>query len=229
MNQITNENRMKELEEVFPFVKRLDHEEKKLIMENTRTRKYKKGDIVHEGEIDCTGVVGIIQGRVKTFMLSSRGKEVALFRLLAKDACILSASCMMNNIVFDVHVSAEEDSEILVVNAEYFEGLTKRNAEAEKFRNDIIAMRFSEVMWLVEQVMFKRMDQRIAGFLLEMINIGGTPEILLSHQEIADNLGTAREVVSRILKYFEKDGIIKISRKAILILDIDRIYEIAQD
>jgi CRP/FNR family transcriptional regulator len=90
-------------------------------------------------------------------------------------------------------------------------------------------MRFSEVMWLVEQVMFKRMDQRIAGFLLEMINIGGTPEILLSHQEIADNLGTAREVVSRILKYFEKDGIIKISRKAILILDIDRIYEIAQD
>lgn len=220
---------MKELEEVFPFVKRLDHEEKKLIMENTRTRKYKKGDIVHEGEIDCTGVVGIIQGRVKTFMLSSRGKEVALFRLLAKDACILSASCMMNNIVFDVHVSAEEDSEILVVNAEYFEGLTKRNAEAEKFRNDIIAMRFSEVMWLVEQVMFKRMDQRIAGFLLEMINIGGTPEILLSHQEIADNLGTAREVVSRILKYFEKDGIIKISRKAILILDIDRIYEIAQD
>lgn len=229
MNQITNENRMKELEEVFPFVKRLDHEEKKLILENTRTRKYKKGDIVHEGEIDCTGVVGIIQGRVKTFMLSSRGKEVALFRLLAKDACILSASCMMNNIVFDVHVSAEEDSEILVVNAEYFEGLTKRNAEAEKFRNDIIAMRFSEVMWLVEQVMFKRMDQRIAGFLLEMINIGGTPEILLSHQEIADNLGTAREVVSRILKYFEKDGIIKISRKAILILDIDRIYEIAQD
>jgi CRP/FNR family transcriptional regulator len=220
---------MKELEEVFPFVKRLDQKEKELIMENTRARNYKKGDIVHEGETDCTGVVGIIQGRVKTFMLSSKGKEVALFRLLPKDACILSASCMMNNIVFDVHVSAEEDSEILVVNAEYFEDLTKRNPEAEKFRNDIIAMRFSEVMWLVEQVMFKRMDQRIAGFLLEMINIGGTPEILLSHQEIADNLGTAREVVSRILKYFEKDGIIKISRKAILILDIDRIYEIAQD
>ena len=229
MSQTTNENRMKELEEVFPFVKRLDQKEKELIMENTRARNYKKGDIVHEGETDCTGVVGIIQGRVKTFMLSSKGKEVALFRLLPKDACILSASCMMNNIVFDVHVSAEEDSEILVVNAEYFEDLTKRNPEAEKFRNDIIAMRFSEVMWLVEQVMFKRMDQRIAGFLLEMINIGGTPEILLSHQEIADNLGTAREVVSRILKYFEKDGIIKISRKAILILDIDRIYEIAQD
>ena len=220
---------MKELEEAFPFVKRLDREEKELIMENTRIRKYKKGDIVHEGEIDCTGVIGIIQGRVKTFMLSSKGKEVALFRLLPKDACILSAYCMMNNIVFDVHVSAEEDSEILVVNPEYFEDLTKRNAEAEKFRNDIIAMRFSEVMWLVEQVMFKRMDQRIAGFLLEMINIGGTSEILLSHQEIADNLGTAREVVSRILKYFERDGVIKISRKTIEILDIDKIYEIAQD
>lgn len=229
MSQIANDKRIRELEDVFPFVKALDEEEKNRILQNSRIRKFKKGAMVHEGENDCTGVVGILEGRVKTFMLSSKGKEVALFRLLPNDSCILSASCMMNNIVFDVHVSAEEDSQLLVVNPEYFEDLTKRNKEAEKFRNDIIAMRFSEVMWLVEQVMFKKMDQRIAGFLLEMINIGETPEILLSHQEIADNLGTAREVVSRILKYFEKDGIIKISRKTIKILDVDKIYEIAQD
>ena len=229
MDQTAKEKILIEVEEVFPFVKKLDQEERNRFIENSRTRNFKKGAMVHEGETDCTGVVGILQGRVKTFMLSSKGKEVALFRLLPKDACILSASCMMNNIVFDVHVSAEEDSSILVVNAEYFEELTKRNSDAEKFKNDIIAMRFSEVMWLVEQVMFKKMDQRIAGFLLEMMNITEGSEILLSHQEIADNLGTAREVVSRILKYFEKDGIIKISRKAIQILDVDRIYEIAQD
>ena len=229
MNQIAKDKRLKEMEELFPFVKGFEEEEKKCIMENSLLRSFKKGAIVHEGKTDCTGVVGILKGRVKIFMLSPKGKEVTLFRLLPEDTCILSASCMMNNIVFDIHVSAEEDSQLLVVNAEYFEGLAKRNSLAEKFRNDIIAMRFTEVMWLVEQVMFKRMDQRIAGFLLDMMNITGTSEVQLSHQEIADNLGTAREVVSRILKYFEKDGIIKLSRKTIQVIDLDMINEIAQD
>lgn len=229
MEQIARIDKLKVIEEMFPFVKGFEEDEKNQLIDNCRLRAFKKGDVVHDGETDCTGVVGIIEGRVKTFMLSSKDKEIALFRLLPNDVCILSASCMMNNIVFDIHVSAEEDSRILVINAEYFEALTKKNARAEKFRNDIIAMRFSEVMWLVEQIMFKRMDQRIAGFLLEMINITGSMEVQLSHQEIADNLGTAREVVSRILKYFEGEGIIKISRKVIQILDLDRINEIAQD
>lgn len=229
MDQVARAKRLKELEEVFPFIRGLDEGEKDRIIDNSRSRSFKKGDMVHEGESGCTGVIGILQGRVKTFMLSAKGKEVALFRLLPKDSCILSASCMMSNIVFDVHVSAEEDSRILVVDPDYFEDLTKRSPEADKFRNDIISMRFSEVMWLVEQVMFKRMDQRIAGFLLDMMNITETSEIQLSHQEIADNLGTAREVVSRILKYFEKGGIIKISRKTIEVLDLDRLKEIAED
>lgn len=229
MSQNARDDKIKALDNLFPFVKGLDEEEGNLFIENTNLRSFKKGDLVHEGESGCTGVVGVIQGRIKSFMLSAKGKEVTLFRLLPGDSCVLSASCMMNNIVFDVHVSAEEDSQILIVNSEYFENLTKRNQQAEKLRNDIIAMRFSEVMWLVEQIMFKSMDQRIAGFLLEMINISGSHEILLSHQEIADNLGTAREVVSRILKYFERDGVIKLSRKTIEIIDMDKIQEITQD
>lgn len=229
MEKTASTEKFKKIEGMLPFAKDLDEEEKELLLSNCNFRNFKKDGIVHDGEMECTGVVGVLKGRVKTYMISPKGKEIALFRLLPDDACILSASCMMSNIVFDIHVSAEEDSQLIVINADYFEGLTKRNYHAEKFKNDIIAMRFSEVMWLVEQIMFKRMDQRIAGFLLEMNNITGSLEIQLSHQEIADNIGTAREVVSRILKYFEGERLVKISRKTVAILDMERMYEIAQE
>ena len=219
----------KELEGAFPFVKKLPAEEKEQLFHQVQVRRFAKGEMVHQGENGCTGVMALKEGRIKTYIFSPKGKEMTLFRLLSGDVCILSASCMMNNIVFDIHVATEEESCLLIINSEYFEGLTRKYAEAEKFRNDIIAMRFSEVMWLVEQVMFKRMDQRIAGFLAEMVNITGSDTVELSHQEIADNLGTAREVVSRLLKYMEGEGLVTISRKEIQVLNLSQLEELAME
>lgn len=206
------------IEKYFPFVKFFSEEEKKVFNSNLLIKDFKKGERIHQGENGCTGVISLVKGRTRTFIFSAKGKEITLFRLLPEDHCILSASCMMNNIVFDIHVSAEENCRILIIPPEYFEQLAREYPPVERFRNDIIAMRFSEVMWLIEQVMFKRMDQRVATFLSEMANITGEESILLSHQEIADNLGTAREVISRILKYLETEGYIEVLRKEIKIL-----------
>ena len=213
----------------FPFVKEFTKEEMTELKENLSIRKFKKGEQIHQGEEGCTGVMAICKGRTRTYIFSSKGKEITLFRLLPQDTCILSASCMMNNIVFDIQVAAEEESTLVVITPEYFEELARRHPSVEKFRNDIISMRFSEVMWLVEQILFRRMDQRIAGFLSEMANITEKDVISLSHQEIADNLGTAREVVSRILKYMEGDHLIEVSRKEIKILSLEGLEELARD
>lgn len=213
----------------FPFVKDFTKEEMAEFTENISIRKFKKGEQIHQGEEGCTGVMAICKGRTRTYIFSSKGKEITLFRLLPQDSCILSASCMMNNIVFDIQVAAEEESLLVVIPPEYFEELARRHPSVEKFRTDIISMRFSEVMWLVEQILFRRMDQRIAGFLTEMSNITESDVITLSHQEIADNLGTAREVVSRILKYLESDGLIEVSRKEIKILSLQGLEDMAQD
>ncbi len=217
------------LDEYFPFVKAFTEEEMAELKENLSIRKYKRGEQIHQGEEGCTGVMAICKGRTRTYIFSSKGKEITLFRLLPQDTCILSASCMMNNIVFDIQVAAEEDSLLVVITPEYFEELARRHPSVEKFRNDIISMRFSEVMWLVEQILFRRMDQRIAAFLIEMAIITESDVLTLSHQEIADNLGTAREVVSRILKYLENDGLVEISRKEIKILNLPGLEEMVEN
>lgn len=215
-----------QIETAFPFVKKFSAGEKETFLRNIQIRDFSKGDYVHSGDGKCTGVIAVNHGRLRTYILSPEGKEVTLFRLLSSDVCILSASCMMKNIAFDVNVQAEENSNLMVLNPDYFEELAMSKPEVEKFKNDIIAMRFSEVMWLIEQIMFMKMDRRIANFLVEMVNITGKKEIDMSHQEIADNLGTAREVVSRILKYFENEGLISISRKEIKILDFKNLMGI---
>lgn len=205
--------------EMFPFWKDLTEEEKEEIVQNTNVQKRAKGDLIHGGGSDCTGVIGIKSGRLRTYLLSDEGKEVTLFRLLPGDCCILSASCMMKNISFDVQVSVEEDAEILVINPASYSRISGENIAVSEFTNGMISTRFSEAMWVMEQVLFMKLDRRLAIFLLEQAAIEGGDTIHLTHQEIADHMGSAREVVSRMLKYFAAEGLLTVSRKDITLLN----------
>lgn len=226
------------MKNLYPFLKGFSEGELEEFKRNITQKSIKKGTAIHEGDTDCIGVVGVIEGRLRTFMLSEEGREVTLFRLLPGDTCLLSASCMLRNISFDVHVNAEEDSKIAVINAKYFETLSAQKSEVEAFKNAIISMRFTEVMWLMEQVLFMKMDKRIANLLIELSNVQGNEEVLVegiscptvirTHQEMADDLGSAREVVSRILKYFENEGIIQMSRRQIVITDSEKLEKMSQ-
>ena len=126
---------------------------------------------------------------------------------------------MLSSIHFDVHVDAEKESEVLVINAPAFSKLCKKNVYIENFSLRLATERFSDVMWAMEQILFMSFDRRLAIFLLDESAKNGTDSLTLTHEQIAKYMGSAREVVSRMLKYFVKERIVEVSRGCIRILD----------
>ena len=210
----------------YTFWDKLTPEQQDFLWENLYPVSYQKGDIIHNGEYSCIGVVLIKTGGLRVFMLSSEGKEITLYRLGPQEVCILSASCILQNITFDVCVEAESDTEALLIPSAQYQKLIKQNIYAENFTYSLVVDRFSNVMWAMEQLLFMRFDKRLAIFLLDELSKTGNPRISLTHEQIAKYMGSAREVVSRMLKYFAKEGMIEMSRGGIRILDKEQLREL---
>ena len=198
----------------YTFWDKLTPEQQDFLWENLYPVSYQKGDIIHNGEYSCIGVVLIKTGGLRVFMLSSEGKEITLYRLGPQEVCILSASCILQNITFDVCVEAESDTEALLIPSAQYQKLIKQNIYAENFT------------YSLEQLLFMRFDKRLAIFLLDELSKTGNPRISLTHEQIAKYMGSAREVVSRMLKYFAKEGMIEMSRGGIRILDKEKLREL---
>lgn len=213
------------LTELLPFWNKLKESEKNQIFDHTILNTYKDGQNIHGGYEDCTGVIAVKSGRIRVYLLSEEGKEVTLFRLLDHDVCVLSASCIMRNISFDIYVDAEGPTELYVVNSAVYDKIAKENPTVGNFMTELISMRFSEAMWVMEQILFMKLDKRLAMFLLEQANLENSDTITLTHEQIAGHLGSAREVISRMLKYFSGEGILNVSRKGIKILDRKKLTE----
>ena len=213
------------LTELLPFWGNLKEQEKKQIIDHTILTRYQDGQTVHGGHEDCTGVIALKQGRLRVYLLSEEGKEVTLFRLLEGDVCLLSASCIIRNISFDIHVDAEGPTELFILNAAVYDKISKENQAVGTFMTEMISMRFSEVMWVMEQILFMKLDKRLAMFLLEQANLENGDTITLTHEQIAGHLGSAREVITRMLKYFSGEEILSVSRRGIRILDRKRLKE----
>ena len=142
--------------------------------------------------------------------------------------CILSASCVLNSITFDVFVDSEENSECVIVGSCAFEDVARRMPEVKIFALEAALGRFSDVMWVMQQILFMSMDKRLAIFLLDEAAKTGSDSIKLTHEQIAKYMGSAREVVSRMLKYFTSEGIIEASRTAgIIIKDKKKLRSLA--
>lgn len=205
------------------FWSKLSNNEKNLIINNSVFVNYKQGENIHSGDNDCIGVLLIKSGTLRTYMLSEKGKEITLYRLYKGDVCILSASCIIKNITFDVHIDAENDSKVLLINSSVFSNLSKTNIYVENFSYKVAIEKFSTIMWAMEQILFMSFDKRLAIFLLNEISKNNTNTISLTHEQIAKYMGSAREVVSRMIKHFESDGIVELSRGSVKILDIDKL------
>lgn len=207
----------------FPFWENLDQSEKQLLLENTFPAHYTKGSSVHGGSNDCIGVLIVKKGHLRTYMLSEEGRDVTLYRLFQGDVCILSASCVLDAITFDVFINAEEDTDILLIHHVVFRQLAEKNIYVKCFGYELAASRFSDVMWTMQQVLFMGADKRLAIFLWDEMVKSGSNSIRLTHEQIARYMGSAREVVSRMLKYFVSEGIVKLSRGEIRIVDKDKL------
>lgn len=206
----------------------LSKDEQQGMIANSSLMRYPKDTCIHNGENDCKGMLIIKKGMLRTYMLSENGKEITLFRLNAGNVCIFSASCVISSITFDVHIDAEEDSEVLFISSSYFQSLVERNIYVECFAYKLIAERFSDVMWTMQQILFMSMDKRLAVFLWDEISKTEDDTVHLTHEQVARDVGSAREVVSRMLKYFSSEGIVELSRGGIKILDKKRLRKLAE-
>ncbi len=219
-----NDNEVIELlQSNFSFWEKMGDEDKETFIRSSQSVKFQKGSNIHDGN-DCTGVILIKSGSLRLYLLSEDGKEITLYRLFPGDMCMLSASCVLDSITFDVLVDAEEDSECIVVGGCAYEDLARRLPDAKIFALETALARFSDVMWVMQQILFMSMDKRLAIFLLDEIAKTGADTVKLTHEQIAKYMGSAREVVSRMLKYFSTDGLISSSRsEGIKILDKKRL------
>lgn len=185
--------------------------------------KFHKGEILHNGSADCTGLILVLSGQLRAFTLSDDGREITMYRLFQRDICLFSASCIMNSIQFDLTITAEKETEVLLIPPEVYKAVMEVSAPLANYTNEVMASRFSDVMWLIDQVMWKSFDKRLADFLLNEAAIEGSNTLRITHETIGNHLGNPREVVTRMLNYFASEGFIKLSRGVIEIIDEDRL------
>lgn len=211
----------------FDFWDKLSEEEKTSISKEFRLTEYKAKSNVHGGKEGCTGAICVSKGELRVYMLSEEGREITLYRMYPGDICVLSASCVLKSITFDVFVDAEVDSEVYVMNSHAFANLVENNVYVENFMLNVAVERFSDVMWAMQQILFMSFDKRLAIFLLDESAKTGSDTINLTHEQIAKYMGSAREVVSRMLKYFSTENIVALRRSGVEILDKKKLQKIA--
>ncbi len=212
--------------EIFPFWEELSVEDKDYICRNSHAVTYPEGKNIHDGG-GCSGVILVRRGSLRLYMMSDQGKEITLYRLHQGDLCMLSASCVLDAITFDVFLDAEEESQCYVIGGSAFAEVSRRNPSIQIFALETAVGRFSDVMWVMQQILFLSMDKRLAIFLSDESARTGSDRISLTHEQIARYMGSAREVVSRMLKYFANEGIVEVSRKGVKILDKKRLRNLA--
>lgn len=195
-----------EFSSYFPIWNKLTPAQQQILERNAVLRK------VDKGTVECTGLLLVRSGQLRAYILSDEGREISLYRLFDRDICLFSASCMMNSIQFEITIEAQKDTTMWVISADTYGRLMKESAVVANFTNEIMATRFSEVMWLMEQILWKRFDQRLAGFLLEESALEGTDVLKITHETIGSHLGNPREVVTRMLRYFQNEGLVKLAR-----------------
>lgn len=211
----------------FSIWEKLTADEQNLLLQSASKRTAKKGTLLHNGSADCVGLFVLCSGQLRAFILSDEGKEVTIYRLFERDICLFSASCMLSSIQFDISIEAEKDSEFYIIPTDIYKQLMEQSLAVSNYTNQIMASRFSEVMWLIEQIMWKSVDKRLAAFLLEESALEENDTLRITHDRIAAHMGTAREVVTRMLRYFQSEGMVRLTRGSIELTDKKKLRAIA--
>ena len=207
------------LKKAFPFWDDLTGEQRRDIQTNTVRNLCPKRTRLHFGGGECAGVQIIAEGRVRVFITSPGGGDITLFRLLEGDVSILSAACMLNSMDIELDMEMEEDCVIYTIPKKIYRKLYDESGAVKEYTMEMISEKFSDIMWLFNQFVFSNVASRVAGALLEHRGITGEDALNITHDALARDAGTAREVVTRILKQFQNDGLVKLTRGKIEVLD----------
>ena len=212
----------------FPIWNKLNPEQQARIEAVSDFHKVKKGTLLHDGSPDCLGMLLVRSGQLRAYMLSEEGREITISRFFEMDICLFSASCVMPNMQFDVFIEAEKDSELWVIPACLYQNLMDESLAVANYSHDLITNHFSELMWLMEQIMWKSFDKRLAAFLLEESRLEDADSLKITHEKIANHMGTAREVVTRMLRYFQSEGMVKLTRGSVDIVSSEKLEKLCQ-
>ena len=208
-----------EFSEYFPIWDKLTARQQEMVANVIEFRSVKKGTRIHDSSADCLGLLLLKSGQLRTYILSEDGREITINRFFEYDVCLLSTSCVMPDMQFNIMIEAEKDTEFWSIPACLYKNLMDESLAVSNFSNNLMSGHFSELMWLMEQIMWKSFDKRLAAFLLEEAALEDSTILKVTHEKIAAHMGTAREVVTRMLRYFQSEGMVKLTRGTIEITD----------
>lgn len=172
----------------------------------------------------CNYFSFLLKGVIKVYKVGASGREITLYRINEGGSCILTASCILSNTTFPALAITEEDSEVLSIPANLFKDYITKYPVWQEYVFNLVSERLADVIAVVEEIAFKNVDLRLAEKLNQYLSKGINP-IHITHQEIASDIGTSREVVSRILKDFEARGAIEISRGSIKVINPQKLSD----
>ena len=208
-----------ELAASLPIWDKLTPAQQQAVEQSAQRRTLAPGTVLQREGGECMGLLLLESGQLRAYLLNDEGREITLYRLFDRDLCLFSASCMLHSIQFDITIEAEKETDLWIIPTPVARAVMEESAPTANFLNEIMASRFSEVMWLVEQVLWKSFDRRLAAFLLEESRLEGSDTLTITHEAIGRHLGTAREVVTRMLRYFQSEGWVELTRGKVRISD----------
>ena len=209
-----------------PFWSSLTEREMDTLRRSAFVRHYKKGAFVHSSDNECLGMLFILSGEIRTYLLSDEGREVTLFRLYPGELCVLSASCVISQITFDTQMTAGMDTDVLIIPANVIAALKEKNLHVRCFLYELATKRFSDVMWAMQQLLFTSFDKRLAQYLWDESDHARAP-VRATHEQIARDTGAVRETVTRMLRHFADDGIVSLGRGTVTVTDAEKLRKLA--
>lgn len=228
-NTISTEKIPDLLPDFFPFWNKLNVLWQKRLIDSASIRTYRKNTVIHQGRQNCLGLLLILKGLIRAYILTEEGRELTLYRLFDRDICLFSASCVFNSIQFDVFINADQDTQLIHIPPDVYRECIEQCAAASMYTNELMASRFSEVMWVLDQILSKKLDSRLAALLLEESSLQQTTDLAMTHEQIANHLGSAREVITRMLKYFQSEGLVTLSRGHVILTNPKALATAAQN
>ena len=208
----------------FPIWDQLQPLQQRRLLDSLSFQTVKRDTLLRGGSADCAGLLLIRTGQLRAFVYSEEGREITIYRLFDGDLCLFCAPCVIRSIQFDVTIQAE----IWSIPAGVYRNLMAESTAVSNYTNELMASRFSEVMSRMEQFMWRSMDKRVAAFLLQEASIEGTRELRITHEAIANHLGSHREVITRTLRDFQSGGMVRLARGMVTILDREKLEALVE-
>ncbi len=224
---ITKPEQKQQLLDLFPFLAEASPEFQKIFFNAAIPAHIPAGHTIAETGSECSQLALLLSGSVRVYKLAAKGREITLYRIKSGDSCVLTASCLISATPFPAIAEAETELDAIIIPAEHAKAWMTQHQPWGSFVFGLISRRLTEVITVLENVTFQRMEVRLAAYLVDMAN--KTSILNITHHEIAADLGTSREVISRSLKDFDNHGWISMGRGELTIEDIAQLQNLAKE